>query len=204
MQRTHVLRSAAAAVAAAALLAGCGGTGENTNPAPATPPNTEQSQNPEAEQGGHNQADVAFLQGMIPHHEQAIEMSRPAPERAQSDQVKDLARQIEAAQGPEIQAMSGMLRDWGVPESPSDMHGMDHGDMGMMSPDQMQRFGQAEGAQFDRMFLTMMIEHHEGAVTMARTELDDGQNPEAKQLAQQIIDSQRAEIDTMNNLLEQN
>ncbi len=204
MKRSRALGSAAAA-AAAVLIAGCGKPDENTNHAPAAPSNAEQSQHPNSEQGTHNQADVTFLQGMIPHHEQAIEMSRPAAENSQSEQVKDLAEQIQAAQGPEIETMSGWLRDWGVPGSQS---GMDHGGMnmgeGMMSPEQMQRLERARGAQFDQMFLTMMIEHHQGAVTMARTELDNGQNPEATQLAQQIIDSQQAEIDTMNNLLEQN
>lgn len=100
--------------------------------------------------------------------------------------------------------MADMLRTWGIPESPSG--DMDHGDMhegeGMMSPQQMRRFEQSRGAQFDRMFLTMMIEHHRGAVTMAETHLDNGKNPQAKRLARQIIDVQQAEIDTMRKLLE--
>ena len=83
------------------------------------------------------------------------------------------------------------------------MAGMDHGGSpgGMMSDTQMQQLGQVRGAEFDRMFLTMMIEHHNGAVQMAETELASGRNAEAKKLAQAIIDAQRAEIAEMNTLL---
>ncbi|WP_323844909.1 DUF305 domain-containing protein [Allosaccharopolyspora coralli] len=155
---------------------------------------------------------MAFAQGMVPHHTQAIEMSQLAPERAQSEQVKDLARQIEAAQGPEIDMLTGWLQRWGAPAPQSEMPGMDHGSMpgmehegmqGMMAPEDMQKLRQAKGAEFDRMFLTMMIEHHEGAVGMAQTELAQGQFPEAQRMAEQIISSQQAEITTMQDLLKQ-
>lgn len=82
---------------------------------------------------------------------------------------------------------------------------MDHGAggamPGMMSGDQMQRFGQATGDAFDRMFLQMMITHHQGAVAMANTELSAGRNPGARQLAQRIIDAQQREITEMQALL---
>ncbi|MDA3649461.1 DUF305 domain-containing protein [Saccharopolyspora indica] len=191
MKRTRAFAAAASAVAAIAL-AGCG-TG--TTPAPEAPASQEQA--------ASNAADVTFAQGMIPHHEQAIEMSRLAPERAESQQVKDLAKQIEAAQGPEIATLNGWLGEWGAGPG-ADHSSMGHGDMGgMMTGDEMTQLEQSKGAEFDRMFLELMIKHHEGAVTMARTELSDGQFPAAKQMAQQIIDAQQAEIDTMRALLSQ-
>lgn len=216
MNTNRAVGASIAAVAAAVLIAGCGGADQEGMPGMGhgTPPSASQ---PPAEAGQHNEADVAFAQGMIPHHTQALEMSRLAPERAQSEQVKELARQIETAQGPEIDMLTVWLRSWGVEAPHGGTHGMDYGNMpdegmsgmdhggmrGMMTPEDMQRLQQAEGAEFDRAFLTMMIEHHEGAVDMARTELEQGQFPEAKKMAQQIIDSQRAEIDTMRKLLHQ-
>ncbi|GAB3294292.1 DUF305 domain-containing protein [Parasphingorhabdus pacifica] len=224
MNTNRAVGASIVAVAAAVLVAGCGGAEQEgmSGMHHGTPPSASQ---PPAKAGQHNDADVVFAQGMIPHHAQAVEMSRLAPERARSPQVKDLARQIEAAQGPEIEMLTGWLRSWGVEAPHGDMpgmghegmHGMDHGSMpdqdmpgaghggmqGMMTPEDMQRLSQARGADFDRAFLTMMIAHHEGAVDMARTELEQGQFPEAKKMAQQIIDTQQAEIDTMRGLLQQ-
>ena len=160
-----------------------------------------------------NDADVQFAQGMIPHHQQAVEMSQMAATHADSPEVKKLASDIEAAQGPEINTMTQWLMDWGkdVPSpSGSDMGGMDMGDgshmdtadmPGMMSADDMHQLGQAHGSNWDRMFLTMMIRHHQGAIEMARTEQADGQNPDAVALAKKIEDAQSAEIATMKNML---
>ena len=219
MKHNAVL-GALVAGATALVLAGCGnGTTTATPPAETTPPAAESGS--AAASAEHNDADVAFVQGMIPHHSQAVEMSALAETRASSDKVKQLAAEIEQAQAPEIEQMRGLLKAWGAPESGSmseSMPGMtpDTGDdatadaggmggmhegMGMMSDAQMQSLGQASGAEFDRMFLTMMIEHHNGAIQMAQTELGDGQNPEAKALAQKIIDNQRAEVTTMQGLL---
>ena len=194
----RVLTAVVGAAAAAAVLAGCSGGDMPPMPGHGAPTTAAQ---PGAEAA--NAADVAFAQGMIPHHQQAIDMSRLAPERAQSQQVKDLARQIEAAQGPEIETLTGWLRDWGAAPAEHGSHGDTGGYGGMMSADEMARLERARGAEFDRAFLEMMIRHHEGAVTMARTELSDGQFPAAKQMAQQIIDTQQAEIDTMRTLLAQ-
>ena len=159
----------------------------------------------------HNAQDVAFAQGMIPHHQQAVEMSDMALAQASSAKVKDLATRIKLAQGPEIEQMKGWLSSWDEPlEAESGgMAGMNHGGgamddvagMGMMTDAQMQQLEGARGAEFDRMFLTMMIRHHEGAVTMARAELDKGKYPPAKQLAQAIVDAQQKEISEMQGLL---
>jgi uncharacterized protein (DUF305 family) len=160
-----------------------------------------------------NDADVTFAQGMIPHHRQAIEMAQLAKDRAESIEVKDLATKIEAAQAPEIEQLSTWLEQWGedVPTGGTDdegMSGMDHGsgDMsmgGMMSEEDMGMLEGASGADFDRMFLEMMIEHHGGAIEMAQTEVDEGAHRGAIAMAEEIISTQQAEIDTMEQLLQQ-
>ncbi len=148
-----------------------------------------------------NDADVEFVQGMIPHHEQAVEMARMASDRAESAAVQDLAERIEAAQGPEIETMEGWLEDWGQSAS-DEMSGMGHGGSGgMMSDGDMDELEGMSGASFDEMFLTMMIEHHEGAIEMADREVADGQNEEAVALAGAIIETQEAEIEEMDGLL---
>ena len=146
-----------------------------------------------------NDADVAFAQGMIPHHQQAVMMADLAADSASSQEVKDLAAQIKAAQDPEISKMTGWLKDW---NQPTQMSGMDSMDMtGMMSDTQMADLKAASGAEFDMMFLEMMIEHHNGAIEMANTEISDGKNPEAIALAKAIVKAQTAEIETMQGLV---
>lgn len=161
----------------------------------------------DASTDSHNDADVSFAQQMIPHHEQAIEMARLAGSRASSQEVKDLAADIEAAQEPEIRIMTDWLEEWGEDVPAEEMPGMDHGGMssgdmpGMMSEEDLAGLGSASGPKFDRMFLTMMIEHHEGAVEMARTEQADGENPDAIALAEDIESAQTEEIALMQDLL---
>ena len=153
--------------------------------------------------GPHNDADVMFAQAMIPHHQQAVAMSDMILAKDGIDaKVTDLATQIKAAQAPEIAQMSGWLAGWG--ENPSPSMGMDH-DMGggMMSQADMDALDQATGKDAARLFLTGMITHHKGAITMAQDEVANGQNPEAIALAQKIITDQQAEITTMNQLLTQ-
>lgn len=148
-----------------------------------------------------NDADVTFVQGMIPHHQQAVEMAMLAETRAESAEVKDLAARIKGAQDPEIEQMQGYLKDWGQDEASGmggDSMDMDHG---MMSDADMTKLEDASGAEFDQMFLTMMIEHHEGAVEQAETEIADGKSAESKKLAEAIITAQKAEITTMEGLL---
>lgn len=156
-----------------------------------------------------NDQDVTFAQGMIPHHRQAVEMATLADTRATSPQVKELATAIQGAQDPEIMKMEGWLKDWNKPVAGNGMSGMDHGSTGgdsmagMMSDGDMKSLEGASGTEFDMMFLTMMIKHHEGAITMAETELADGSNTEAVALAQTIIAAQTGEIATMKDLLKQ-
>ncbi|MEO7422000.1 MAG: DUF305 domain-containing protein [Ornithinibacter sp.] len=148
-----------------------------------------------------NDADVTFTASMIPHHKQAVQMAKLAKTNASSPAVKDLAAKIEAAQGPEIATMSGWLKDWGKDgKSGSGMSGMSSMP-GMMSEDDMMNLDGESGAMFDRMFLTMMIDHHTGAIEMAKTEQSDGKSADAVALAKKIEADQTAEIATMKDLL---
>lgn len=158
-----------------------------------------------------NDADIAFAQGMIPHHQQAVEMADLALMRAESPEVTSLAKQIKAAQDPEIETMTGWLKAWGAPlkgDSDSEMDHMDDADnsasegTGMMSASEMTNLEKAKGAAFDTMFLEMMIQHHAGAITQAKTEQAKGKNADAKALAGGIIKAQKAEISTMQGLLD--
>lgn len=205
------LRGSLAVAAALAVtgLTGCSSNDPSTMPgmdhgssgSPSAAGSPATSSTPAA--GQHNDADVMFAQGMIPHHQQAVAMSDMILAKDGIDaKVTDLATQIKAAQAPEIAQMSGWLAGWG--ENPSPSMGMDH-DMGggMMSQADMDALDQATGEDAARMFLTGMIAHHKGAITMAQNEVANGQNPEAIALAQKIITDQQAEITTMNQLLQQ-
>ncbi len=143
--------------------------------------------------------DVMFAQMMLPHHQQAVEMADLAVKSSQSADVTDLARQIKAAQGPEIRTMTQWLRDWGAASPPSMGHGAEGG--GMMSEEDIKALAFSQGSTFDRMWLTMMIEHHEGAVEMAQDVLKTTANTEVKGVAQAIVDGQKKEIATMKALL---
>ena len=197
--RIHSMATAlVAAAAVGGLLAGCGG---NTATSPATTTAPAAANNaPATGQQQHNQADVVFLQNMIPHHQQAIMMSQMALTHATTPQVKDLVTRIQAAQQPEIDQMRRLLAAWGVPANPGGMGPMG-GMGGMMGPGQGP--GMMSGTNFDRMFLQNMIVHHQGAIDMSTTELTQGSNPEARQLAQKIITAQQAEIKEMQTLLQQ-
>jgi uncharacterized protein (DUF305 family) len=157
--------------------------------------------------GAHNQADITFATDMIPHHRQAVQMADMALSQATNADVKTLAQAIKAAQDPEIVQMSGWLAGWQqpVPAASSSgmggMGGMGQTGVGMMSDADMTSLGKATGAAFDRMWVSMMIRHHQGAVSMATTEESTGQNPDAKKLAQSIITSQTAQITQLAALL---
>ncbi len=146
----------------------------------------------------HNEADVSFAQLMIPHHEQAVEMTKLAATRAESQDVKELAASIESAQAPEIEQMQGWLESW---DEGGASHDMSHEEMpGMVDATTMGELGKAAGAEFDRRFLTAMIAHHEGAIAMAQSEKSDGVHKGALKMADDIIKTQNAEIKRMRNL----
>jgi uncharacterized protein (DUF305 family) len=142
--------------------------------------------------------DVMFAQMMIPHHQQAIEMADLAIQKKASAAVTELAEQIRTAQGPEIDRMNEWLREWNAPMA-SGSHG-GHSD-GMMSDADMKQLSEAQGEAFDRMWLTMMIEHHQGATVMARDVMETTKNPDERSMAQNIVSGQTQEIATMRGLL---
>ncbi|MEU7875520.1 DUF305 domain-containing protein [Dactylosporangium sp. NPDC049140] len=165
--------------------------------------------------------DAMFVRMMIPHHEQAVEMATLAQMKATDPDVKQLAAKISTEQKAEIATMKGWLAAWGQPTTmpscpgmhcmPSDM--MPNGTMpggmmpsgmpttsGMMSSADMAKLKAATGAEFDKLFLQMMITHHEGAIMMAQAELAHGTNPNAKALAASIVKTQQAEIAAMQQM----
>ena len=208
--RAVLLGLAAAAAAALAGLSGCAdndmsnrpgmdhGSSSSASAAPSTSAAAPSvSTTPAA--GPHNDADVMFATMMIPHHNQAIEMSDILLAKDDTDsEVAALAQKIKTAQGPEVAQMTGWLVGWG--ENPS-TGGMQHGDDdGMMSQAEMDALRNATGDAATQLFLDGMIKHHTGAIAMAKTELEEGANPDAKKLAQAIIDTQEAEIAEMRRL----
>ncbi|MDX6236405.1 MAG: hypothetical protein QOG10_1220 [Kribbellaceae bacterium] len=218
VNRTTVA-TASLIITAALGLAGCG---NNSNPGSmpgmthTTPTAAPSSSAASAAQ--FNDADVTFATQMIPHHQQAVEMADMATSKATTAAVKQLATAIKAAQDPEIQQMSGWLTSWGKPVPTPGMqsghnmsgstpsmhsgHNMPGSMPGMMTKQEMTDLGKATGTMFDRMWLQMMIKHHQGAVTMAKTEQTAGKDPAAIALANKIETAQNREIATMQKLLD--
>ena len=212
MKRSTTLTTLALTTALA--LVGCGtGAEESTETAQETAaPATSSAQatsttsaSGEAIATENNDADVMFAQMMIPHHQQAVEMSEML--LAKDDvpaEVAAFAQKVIDAQGPEIERMNAMLTAWGQdPVDTDGMEGMDHGGMsGMMSEEDMAALEQAQGTEAARLYLEQMTAHHKGAVDMAKDEDKDGQNPQAVQLAEQVIADQEAEITEMQQMLD--
>lgn len=187
-------------VAVGALLSGCGGE-------------DEPREKPQASATEFNDADVAFATEMIQHHAQALTMVDLTLGRPLSPGASQLVEDIRDAQSPEIETMSDWLVAWDepVPETVRDHanshgggHGEGHGEAempGMMSPAQMTALEEASDAEFERLWLEMMVEHHEGAVTMAEEQQEAGRYQPALELAEGIETSQQAEIETMEGML---
>ena len=231
MKRTMTLTALALASALTLTACGTGAQDENagaeasataTSSAPAATPAATATATPSATESAtssatgsaeevsaeHNDADVMFAQMMIPHHQQAVEMSEML--LAKDDvpaEVAAFAQKVIDAQGPEIERMNSMLTAWGQDPVDTDgmdgMEGMDHGGMsGMMSEEDMTALDQAQGTEAARLYLEQMTAHHKGAVDMAKDEVEDGQNPQAVQLAEQVIADQEAEIIEMQQMLD--
>ena len=231
MKRTMTLTALTLASALTLTACGTGAQDENagaeasataTGSAPAATPAATDTATPSATESAtssatgsaeevsaeHNDADVMFAQMMIPHHQQAVEMSEML--LAKDDvpaEVAAFAQKVIDAQGPEIERMNAMLTAWGQDPVDTDgmdgMEGMDHGGMsGMMSEEDMAALEQAQGTEAARLYLEQMTAHHKGAVDMAKDEAKDGQNPQAVQLAEQVIADQEAEITEMQQMLD--
>ena len=182
----------AVALAAAALLFGACGSHDTGSM------DTDDST---PESADFNDADVIFTQMMIPHHQQAIEMSDIAldPNSQASAAIIALATQIKGAQDPEISQMKNLLTTWGKSMEMGSMH---HSSMmdGMLSLEEMDTLGQLKGAEFDKAWAKGMIAHHEGAIAMANEVLANGKNSEILALANAVVSGQSAEIKTLKPL----
>lgn len=180
---------------AASLLSACA---SSNNPAPSNSQSANSMMNNGmmGNQSSLSAADIMFLQMMIPHHEQAIEMSKLAATNTKNSGVLDLAARIEAAQQPEIELMKKLLSDSGQPLM------SDHvmGDNGMMNDRDMVALAAAKDSEFDVLYITGMMAHHEGAITMANG-VSDSPNQDVNTLANNIVSSQTAEITEMSKLL---
>ncbi|QIZ33988.1 DUF305 domain-containing protein [Saccharopolyspora sp. ASAGF58] len=210
-------RSTAALLLAVGALAGCA-TEQAPPPvvlpgAPGDQPQVVASAAPERSTPVDVEAD--YVRMMIAHHQQAVEMTALSPERAQNPKVRALSNRIGGAQGPEIGAMRGWLATRGLSESEahgghgghgghsghSGHGGHDHASMpGMAAPEQLEQLGNSRGADFDRLFLQLMIAHHEGALTMATDVLANGLDEQTHAMAQDVLVTQQDEIDTMRAL----
>jgi uncharacterized protein (DUF305 family) len=209
MNKKFLTLSAAAAIA----LAGCA-TGSGSSASSSSSPSAGSSM-PGMDHGSgmmsssapaaaaeHNAADVMFAQMMIPHHAQAIQMSDiMLKKQGIPPEVTALATKIKAAQGPEIEKMTGWLTSWNEPTAAPSGHSMGAGMERMMGEEDMKKLETGQGTDAAKLFLTQMIAHHEGAVMMARTESTDGKNPDAVQLSKDIVASQETEIQEMKDLL---
>lgn len=207
-------------LATAAALAACGG-GRSTTEAPAPAeggavPAAVMARAARADslRESFTEADVAFMAGMIHHHAQAIVMAEMAPTHGASASLQVLAARIINAQRDEIALMQAWLRERGQPvpepmaapqQGEHAMHGAHAGHMpGMLTPEQLERLDAARGRDFDRLFLTYMIQHHEGALTMVDelfATYGAGQGDAIFKLASDVGADQRTEIERMRSML---
>jgi uncharacterized protein (DUF305 family) len=193
--RRQVIIIGAAGLAALLTMTACSSSSNNpaTSGTSSASPSAAAPSSPAT--GAHNQADVTFAQGMIPHHEQhCIQMSDIVLGKQGIDpRVVQLANQIKAEQGPEIQQMKSWLSQWGQPTISMAP--------GMMSDQDMTALQNAQGVDASKQFLTGMIQEHQAAIAMAQDEIKSGQYPPAVALAQSIVTNHQQENTTMQGIL---
>lgn len=196
---SHTRHHVAAVIGAVAIAASLAACSQGTSPRAGAAASFSGT-NPAS---AYNDADTQFAQMMIVHHQGAIEMGKLAAAKGSTPDVRALGQRIVAAQGPEIELMSGWLAQWGAPTpTASDggaMPGMEVG--GMSQSSATDQLAASNGTAFDREFLTLMISHHQGALQMAASEQAQGQNADARKLATAITASQTAEIEQMRGML---
>lgn len=186
-KRPRIVAVAAGLAVGVLVLAGCAGTTVNDGGGHMDGTSTQQG----------IAAEAMFAQMMIPHHEQAVVMADYAATRAQDPQIQALAQEIKAAQQPEIDLMASWLDEWGVPRmmgaDAMTLHG-GHGMSGMLTDEQLDELADSQGDAFDLLFAEYMIEHHLGAIDMARDVLASGSDSRVLELAREIIVTQEMEI----------
>jgi uncharacterized protein (DUF305 family) len=187
-----------AAVAAALFLSSCSSPSSDSH----TDHKTTDEPVITGQPAGYNADDVAFATNMIPHHEQAVELSAMVPDHSTNAEVITLAQQISAAQQPEINVMKVFLVQWNEnPETNSGHAGHGNTMQGMVDAATMTKLQSLQGAEFDKLWLESMISHHQGAIEMAKAEVANGENVDAKGLAKNIVATQEAEIGQMKQML---
>jgi uncharacterized protein (DUF305 family) len=177
-----------AALATAAAVSSCG-----ESPPPADAQSTK-----------HNAADVTFTVNMIPHHQQAVDMSAMVPSHTTNRDLIHLAKHISVDQQAQIETLRGLLGQWGEQAAldQAGHHGPGGTAMdGMVDTATMARLPSLTGTPFDVLWLESMIRHHQGAVAMAMPEIEHGENPKAVKMAKIIVDWQQLEIGRMNAML---
>ena len=192
--RQQLLRMSAAAVMATVTLSACS---SSAHQAATGSPSTSSAQ-------AHNSTDVTFAQNMTPCHTQAIQMSEIILAKQGLDpRVVQVANQIKAAEGPDVEGMQSWLSQWQQPMTPSSAAGMPamQGMTGMASPEQMTALQNAVGADASKQFLTMMIQNHQHAIMLAQSEIDSGQYPPAVAMAHSIATAEQQEVYTMQVIL---
>ncbi|TDE22677.1 DUF305 domain-containing protein [Actinomadura sp. 6K520] len=210
--RNRVAVAIAAVAMAAGILSGCSSDGEpeaapsKTVLVPGRPGEANKTQVAGPSKPAEpTAAEVTFVQMMIPHHAQALEMSALAPDRAADEKVRSLASRIDTAQKVEIAAMKSWLKQHpnAVLKAHGRNHGGQHADMpGMATPEQLKRLREARGEAFDKLYLDLMIIHHQGALTMVKDVLYKGNDVTVQQLARDVESTQLAEIGRMQDILE--
>jgi uncharacterized protein (DUF305 family) len=193
--RRRVLMIGAAGLAALLTMTACSSSDNKSATSGTSSAGSSAAANSTPATGAHNQADVTFAQGMIPHHEQhCIQMSDIILGKQGIDpRVVQLANQIKAEQGPEIQQMKSWLSQWGQPATSMAP--------GMMSDQDMTALQNAQGVDASKQFLTGMIQEHQAAIAMAQDEIKSGQYPQAVALAHSIVTNHQQEITTMQGIL---
>ena len=209
--RHRILVVGVAAVVAATALAGCGNDDEpEAAPSrsvlvPGRPgePNATRLAGPR-KAAAPTAAEVRFVQMMIPHHAQAVEMSALAPSRASATRVRSLASRINTAQKVEIAVMQSWLKQnsEAIVKAHGRAHGTQHTSMpGAATAEQLKQLRAARAVVFDKLYLTLMISHHQGALTMAKDVLDQGTDVTVQEMARDVQVTQMAEISRMRGLL---
>lgn len=207
---TAIWRVAAATMLAVVTLTSCGTATRAQSDDPGDTSRASSAEVPVPGQRRHSDADVRFMQGMIPHHAQALVMTRLVSDRTDDAGIRLLARRIEVSQEDEIAMLQRWLRDRDedVPSAePHHAHATpgQHVHMaGMLSDEQIAELAEARGADFDRLFLEFMIMHHEGALVMVAELLDSAgaaQEADTFEIVSHIDADQRMEIERVRSML---
>ncbi|CAM3896771.1 DUF305 domain-containing protein [Kibdelosporangium persicum] len=196
MKRFHLLIAAASLIG----LAACGSTEPGTaSPAAPSARQAAEAAPKAAPAGGFNDVDVMFLQMMIPHHEQGMEMVRLAGKQAARPEIRDLVGAIEVTQADEARNMTAWLTQWGKPATAdpnADAH-VNHGGLPATNAEVIADLAKSSGAEFETKFLTLFTGHQGAAVEMARREIKEGASQPVKDLADRIVKSRTGQIQQM-------